>query len=376
MESTAGPAAIGATGATGPAGAVTPYGITNQTRANTDRWRAARGKVQANVANGRILCVGNSITAGYNSTGVAVTNPASLSYPTQLAQILTNDFRLNASWQSWCGGQNIADFNFQDNRIVMGSWANSGLGTFGGNALTLSAAGTLMSFTPTIPVDTVEVLALRNSTNVRITIAVDGGATLNTYNPFAAGSGAIGTSGPIALGTLASHAIQANVSAAQASFLSGMIAYNSAAKEISVLRAGWQGATAASFNTSPWFYTDGIKVVAPDLTLIAATRNDATNVTNVTAYKASLQSVIDAAIISGDVIMVIEPMGNVAPAAYAAYTQAVYDLATLNSLPVIDFTILWDVYANVSSWYTDTTHPAGFGYADMARQIANVLMAM
>jgi hypothetical protein len=349
--------------------------VTGATRANTNHWRSARGNVQAGVKNGRILCVGNSITAGFDSTGVSTTNQSAKSYPTQMSQILTSQ-GLNSSWQSWCGGQNITDFNFQDNRIVMGSWTNSGLGTFGGNALQLSTTGqTLMSFTPTTQVDTVEVIALRNNGSVAITIAVDGGATLFTYNP-GSGSPVIGTSGAHTLGSLGTHAIQANISVATASFLDGMIAWNSAVKEISVLRAGWQGALTSSFNTSPWFYLDGLKAVAPDLTLIASTRNDVTNATSIATYKSNYQTIINAALISGDVILVIEPMGNLTPTQYAPYVQAVYDLGNVNSLPVIDFTQLWDVYANITTWYADTTHPVGFAYGEMAREIANILMAL
>lgn len=356
-------------------GGLTTKGVFNLQRSNIGKWRAARGKVQAGIQNGRILCIGNSLTGGFDSTGVTTTNQAAKAYPTHLAQILTAK-GLNASWQSWCGGQNITDFNFQDNRIVMGSWVNAGLGTFGANALQLNAAATLMSFTPTTQVDTVEVLALRSNAAVRITVAVDGGATLFTMNPNSIGSGAIANSGAIALGSLASHAIQCNVSASQAAFLDGMIAYNSAVKEVSVLRAGWQGATAASFNTSPWFYLDGVKVVAPDLTLIAVTRNDPTSATDINAFKASYQNIITAALISGDVMLVIEPLGNISPTVYAPYVQAIYDLAGANGLAVIDFSSLWDAYASITGWYADGIHPNGFAYAEMARSIAEILMSV
>lgn len=348
-------------------------GLYNLERGNTNRWRAARGKVKAGIANARLLCVGNSITAGFDSTGVGVTNPASLSYPTQLAQILTTA-AVPFSWQSWCGGQNIADFNFQDNRIVMGSWTNAGLGTFGGNAMQLAATGqTLTSFTPLTAVDTVEVIALRNN-NTAITIAVDGGATLFTFNAFSVGSLSMASSGPHTLGSLGNHAIQANISSAGSTYLVGMIAYNSAIKEVTVLRAGWQGATAANFNNAAWTYTDGVKVVAPDLSLIAVTRNDASGGGEAVApFMASYQKIITACLISGDVILVIEPMGSLAPATYAPYVAAIYTLANANNLPVIDFTTLWDSYANISTWYADATHPNGFAYGEMARQIGQIL---
>lgn len=345
--------------------------ISGATRSNTNRWRAARGKVRDGIQNARILSTGNSITVGFDATGIGGGNLAAHAYPTHLAKILSS-MGLNASWQNWIGGQNLADFAGNDSRLTVGSWTSAGLGTFGGNVMEISAAGTPMSFTPVASVDTVEVLGLRNSNAVRITVAVDGGGTLSTYNPFASGTGAIGISAPIALGSLAAHAIQANVSASQQSFLGGMIAYNSAVKEVSVLRAGWQGATAASFSTTPWLYTDGIKAVAPDLTLIAVTRNDIGMATDLATFTALYQNIVTAALLSGDVFVVIEPLGNLSAGASAPYVNALYALG----LPVIDFTQLWDVYANTVSWYADTIHPFGFAYADMAQQIAAALLSV
>lgn len=356
--------------------------IGNVTRANTNHWRAARGKVQAGIQNARILCCGNSITAGYYATGSTDTaNMASKSYPTQLAQILTAA-GLNASWQSWIGNNNEADWGSTgtDSRIVLGSWTNSGVGAFGGNVLTLGATGqTLMSFTPLTAVDTVEVFALRNSASNHITIAVDGGATLSTYTPGGpAGSPPVthGTSGAIALGSLATHAIQANITTAVSTFLVGMIAYNSTVKEVSVLRAGWQGGTINSLINAARPYTDGILLSAPDLTLLAMTRNDATSATDITTFKSLYQTVLTACLTSGDVILVIEPMGNAPASQYAPYVAAVYDLAATNNLPVIDFTQLWDAYANITTWYADAIHPNGFAYGEMARQIAEILMQL
>lgn len=354
--------------------------VFNVMRANTNKWRAARGRVQEGAGNGRLLCIGNSITAGYGSgTPGSSSGIAPLAYPTKLAQILTS-YGLTASNSSFIGGNNYTNFNDTDSRIVQGSWTNAGLGTFGGNALQLAATGqTLMSFTPANQVDTVQVLALRNN-NTAITIAVDGGATLSTYNAFASGTLKVGISGNISLGSLGSHAIQANISSATSTYLVGMIAWNSAIKEMQVLRGGWHGAITANMTrVSPannWPYIDGVQMVAPDLTLIALTRNDASSQTNLAAFMSQYTEIINAAKISGDVILVIEPLGQLGSAVYQPYVQAVYSLAQTNSLPLIDFSTIWDTYANVSAWYGDGTHPVGYGYAEMARPIAEILMAL
>lgn len=359
-------------------GASFPY-VTNLKRTNTNRWRAARGKVMAGVSNARLLCVGNSITAGEFATGSASgNNLASKSYPTQLAQLMTAQ-GLNSSWQSWIGGQNFTDFNAADSRIVMGGWVNGGLGTFGGNSLLLpQLTGPLMSFTPTTQVDTVILLGVR-SQHSTVNVAVDGGGTLTTFDPFTGASGAISISTPIALGSLGSHAIQLSApTAANNIFMDGMIAYNSAVPEVTVLRGGWIGALISAFNssTSTWPYTDGVKAVAPDLSLIAVTRNDCTNGTPIASFIGNYQILINACIASGDVILVIEPMGNVAPAIYAQYVQAVYALAASNNCPVVDFTLLWDLYGSITNWYADGIHPNGFGYADMARSLCEVALSI
>jgi hypothetical protein len=351
--------------------------VYNAKRANTNKWRTARGCVRAGRRNARILLCGNSITAGFGATGNGSgSNMASKTYPTFLAQALSAA-GLNASWQNFIGGNNYADFTAADSRINMGGWVNAGLGSFGANVLMKSTiTGAPMSFTPLTPVDTVEVLATRNLAGVAITIAVDGGATLATYNPFASGSLQIGSSGPISLGSLGLHTIQANLSSNTQTFLIGIIAYNSTQKEVSVLRGGWNGAVASDFNNVNWTYTDGIKVAAPDLSLLGISRNDPGNATALPAYTASLQSIIDACKLSGDVGLLIEPLGNLAPATFAPYGDALYHLAQLNDLFLIDSNALWDGYANTVAWYGDGIHPNDFSYAELGYPLGDILLRL
>jgi hypothetical protein len=356
-------------------------GVTGLTRANTNKWRAARGNVQAGVKNARILCSGNSITAGAGSTGgsgsqagLMGSNSASKSYPTQLAQALTL-LGLNASWQNWIGG-NAANWNATDSRLALGTnFTDSQIAAIGGDAAFASVAGgagTQFSFTPLTAVDTVLILAPR--TSFLLDIAADAGAVITSLNT--TGSGPAYLSAPIALtGGLASHQIEARYNNGGV-YINGMIAYNSAVKEMTVLRAGQFGAVISSQITGFYAPTAWFSTLAADLTLLAWTRNDYGTGVPIATFIAQYQTVITAALVTGDVILVIEPMGNTVSGDPTPYYNAIYQLAATNSLPLIDFTVLWDAYAKIPTWYIDGIHPQGFAYAEMAREIAAILMSI
>jgi GDSL-like Lipase/Acylhydrolase family len=354
---------------------VAANGTFNLTPSTTSLFQAARGRVTSGTANGKILCCGNSITAGSFATGNAMLNNASTkSYPTQLAQILSSQ-GLVSSWQSWIGGNGEANFNANDSRLTLGSWVNSGLGTLANNPMNRTAVGgTPMSFTPLTAVDTVQCLLVRAGGGVNVEIS-------NDANPPAAvisatpGTGTMNISAPITLtGAASIKVINATLQVgSNSAFLDGMIAWNSAIKEMSILRAGWVGAIVNDLNQT-WSYNNGIQTVAADLVLMAFTRNDITAGTPLATFTSLYQQAITAAKVAGDCILVIEPLGTVTAAQYTPYRNAVYQLAQANNCGVIDFTMLWAPYALTTAWYADGIHPNGFGYAEMARDIARILM--
>jgi lysophospholipase L1-like esterase len=354
---------------------VAANGLFNLTPNTTSLFQAARGRVTSGTANGKVLCCGNSITAGSFSTGNAMLNNASTkSYPTQMAQILSAR-GLVSSWQSWIGGNGEANFNANDSRLTLGSWVNSGLGTLANNPMNRTAVGgTPMSFTPLFNVDTVQVLMIRAGGGVFVEISNDANPPAGVVNA-TAGSGTVNISAPITLtGAASIKVINATLQVgSNGAFMDGMIATNSNIKEMSILRAGWVGAIVSDLNQT-WSYNNGIQAVAADLVLMAFTRNDITAGTPLATFTALYQQAITAAKVAGDCILVIEPLGTVTPAQYTPYKNAVYQLAAANNCGVIDFTVLWAPYALTTAWYADGIHPNGFGYAEMARQIADVLL--
>jgi len=353
--------------------------VTNFTRANTNKFRAARGKVQAGLANMTMLCSGNSITAGAGSTGgsgssanLLGSNAISKAYPTILAQVLTAR-GLNASSQSFVGGHGSNDWAAHDSRISMGGWLNvNGLGCIGSNTLRAPSAVADCTFTPTTSVDTVEAYVLRSGIG-SITIKNDASATLATIAA-QTGSGMINKTVVTLDGAAGTKVIKAGYVTAPTNLI-GMRAYNSAVKEVSIINSSAYGARVDSLNDT-WDANASAVTIAPDLTILAWTRNDYGQSTALATYRSLYQLAITAALTTGDCILVIEPMGATVTGDPEPYYQVVYELAATNNVPLIDFTKLWDVYANIPTWYIDGIHPVGFAYAEMARQLAEILLTV
>jgi len=352
-------------------------GITNLKASNTSKYRAARGKVLAGISNMVVLTSGNSITAGAGATGgsgssaaLLGSNAISKSYPTQLAQLLTAR-GLTASSQSFVGGHGSNDWAAHDGRINMGGWLNvNGLGVIGSNTLRAPSAVADCTFTPTTAVDTVDVYVLRSGIG-SITIKNDSSATLATIAA-QTGSGMINKTTVVLDGAAGTKIIKAGYVTA-ATNLIGMRAYNSAVKEVSIINSAAYGARVDSLNDT-WNANASAVTIAPDLTILAWTRNDYGQSTAIETYRSLYQLAITAALTTGDCILVIEPMGATVTGDPSPYYQVVYDLAEVNDIPVVDFTRLWDVYANISTWYIDGIHPVGFAYANVANEMAKVLL--
>lgn len=356
-------------------------------KANLALWKTAKLRVQGGGGNATVLCVGDSVTAGAGSTAgnsSMGSNAHSASWPYQLAPFLTSA-GLNASNSSWIGGNgNIAGLGANtwtdyDSRIAMGAATNSGLGTLGSNVLQLAASGAAATFTPLNNVDTAVILGMR--TGAAATINANGGSALAT---FTASNGApffTVKSSPVSLGSAGAYAIGV-ASAASNFFLSGVVAYNSAVSEVSVLGAGWYGAIAMNVGPNPptptsWVGTDGILAIAPDLTIVALTLNDSVTGTAIPVYGQALQNIITAGKASGDVLLIIEhDVSSETLAAIGPYRQVVQNLAIQNGCGVIDFSIMWGLYANWgAAWGSgDGTHLNAAGQSQYAQIVAATLM--
>jgi lysophospholipase L1-like esterase len=353
-------------------------GFHNFTGSNLSNWATARAAVLAGTRNAKILPFGDSTDAGFGSNaGVA---DGTHGWPSKLVPLLG----VTASNSSWYGDYNqAAILTTFDPRLALGSWAAYTPVepfSFGGHLLTASASAGALSFTPTNSVDTFELTYATFIGAGSFSYQIDGGAPTTVSTNVATSVTTI----PIPT-TLGAHTL--NILWVSGSvFISGARAYNSAAKQVSVINSGISGATStqlADVGTFPWHVGNEISTLAPDLTIIegGVINNWVTGISRATTI-ANLQTMITAAkrAGAGDVILrTPNPSQAAAFVPYATqqgYVDDMIALAITNNIPCIDvwrlFGGTWEA-ANASGYNSDTAHPNGAGYAAIAGYIAQGL---
>ena len=111
-----------------------------------------------------------------------------------------------------------------------------------------------------------------------------------------------------------------------------------------------------------------------DLSLICTEVNDAVVPTLVATYQAQAQTAINQLKAGGGDVVILASM-PCSGFTLTAYTQALYDLADTNDLPLIDIQDRWGTYtlANGYGLMSDLVHPNSAGYADVARAVLQSL---
>ncbi|WKL57986.1 SGNH/GDSL hydrolase family protein [Asticcacaulis sp. ZE23SCel15] len=356
-------------------------------------WRAARAAVAAGERNARILCIGNSTTAGHGAyaAGMGDNNKAG-AWPTQLAALINARGGV-ASWSSIIGNNNAADSRLYDSRVTFPALQGWAFSTASGvNGSTLGGYHTMVSgynppskynFAPLNACDTFEVYNPKAGGNARAWIlSVNDGADLATISNLQTPSPP-GEFEKYTLTTeLGANALNIRAQNIETTYLAGIIAYNSAIKEISVLNAGWSGAKASDLNNgSPYAYgpVNAISVYDPDLVIINIGINDANQAspTATATFSSHVQAVITAAKAAGAdvVLMAPTPIGSSYAANLNTLSAAVVALGITNGVPVIDLRTRFTDYttANAAGWMRDTLHPNASGYAQIATAVADLI---
>jgi hypothetical protein len=260
------------------------YGLVQSRCKNIQR---AFGNVASGAGNGCIAVVGDSTDAGIGD--VAGNTRFANSWPNRLAGLLTS-FGINASASSWWGQYDNATisgaYTFDPRVVTSGSFVGYG---YGRRCATASCS---LAFTPANSVDTVDIYYWRDPSQAGA-FSVTFGSTTQAVN-------AVGTAGLIKVTITASNgaAVQA-ITCTQTSgalWLQGMVAYNSAVKEIAVVNMGRTG-----WKASDWVGSGGIEnepkrsipVLNPDVAIVGLTINDASTGTSLATYTANLQSIRD-----------------------------------------------------------------------------------
>jgi len=202
---------------------------------------------------------------------------------------------------------------------------------------------------------------------------VDGGSALGTIG----GSGGTWAQSSFTV-TAGAHTINLLPGNNGIFYLWGICGTLSTTPAIDIVQGAWFGANAASYNTSS-LNAGQLASVAPDLTIIDLTINDANGGTPLAAYQASIQTLITNAKQTGDVLLVAGPPSNSVAATngtMAQYAAVNQQLAITNNTPFLSILQRWTSYAvtNPILPYFDALHPGKLGNADEAAAIAQVIL--
>jgi len=351
-----------------------PEGFYNFTGSNLANWQRALTAQRRGAANAIIGCLGDSTVAGQGAAGNELaSNAKSLSWPTQLAKLIPD-----GSWSSVWGDNNIAAsagiLHAFDARLSRAGWTirNNKSNTLCGGFFHGQSSAATHSFTPTNPIDTIEIWYVRSPGYGYFTIDVDGGSPLAT----------ISCTGPdaflktAAICQLGLHRINLTRTAADATdiYLTALRAYNSAVKEVSVYNLGGCRWGSADFiaNQYPWNTLPAMTAIAPNLVFFeAGIINDWNDKIPLATVTSNMKAVIKALKAVNCDIMLMSGAPSEATGYYPSYTaQAAYvdnmkSLAYAANVPFIDVWGLWGGKWSKPAMF-DSLHPNGAGYGLIA----------
>lgn len=351
-----------------------PTGFYNFTGSNLVNWQRASAAQQRGEANAIIGCLGDSTVVGQGAaSNELASNAKSMSWPTQLARLIPN-----GSWSSVWGDNNVSaaagDVHAFDTRLQRAGWAIGNTrtsGTLCGGFFHGLPSALSQSFTPTNPIDTIEVWYARSPESGRFTIDVDGGAPLATVDC----TGADAFMKATATCTPGHHTVNLRKPTADSNdvYLTGLRCVNSAIKEVSVYNLGGCRWGSADFvvDTYPWNTLPAVAALAPNLVIFqAGIINDWDDRIPLSRVTSNMTSVINALkSVNCDVILMSGAPSEAG--VFASYpTQAAYvanmkALAYAANVPFID---IWGLFGGIwnSTAMNDPLHPNQTGYALIA----------
>lgn len=354
-------------------GANTKAGIgSNLVAVRLNRWRHALENVRTGNGNARILFVGDSTTAGIGGS-TAATQPWIKSQPTRLAQLMNTAITPTAVGlgvpPSILGGS-------ADTRWVAGSgWSQQANFGAGGGASWHAGTGTSgnLVYTSTINADQYYVYYLTAPGLGTLTLTATGGTPVVVNCAATAGSARVLVT---AASAATSNTLTAVTSGSGGTYLTGVEPLLSATSQVLIGNAGVGSSTTTSWTSfSPFGGNSLITTVAPDLTIISLGINDANAGLSATAFSTNLQSLINSALVTGDVIICTWPPNQTAGtlATMLVYYPYIYQLGSSNTHVVVGdifyrFGSTWN-----SPFMSDPAHPNDQGYFDWAQSLYNLL---
>lgn len=333
---------------------------------NMPNWRRAATQIRLGTARPNIVCLGDSTTIGSASSGVFPQ-----AYPARLGPLLTQR-GLTFSESPW-GGPTGVYGGTDDTRVAFGTGWSNGAGS-------ASTTGDMV-VTPVQAFDTVIIRWNRNNGLGQVPVHIDGvlNTTIDCNVP---------NNGIMGITTITGLANTTHTVAFKPP--TGIVEIFEVAVHTSAVPGGrvYNGGRSAEtvggyvqrtqFPQSSFNYTTAL---APAVTTINFTINDANPRTNMSEYRRIMQNIINQARVAGDAFLIV---GNPASGAqhdlldWGPYRLACYQLADLNDIPLLDLTARWRSGAAASSlgFLFDTTHPSVAGQMDIAAGLANALLSV
>lgn len=318
-----------------------------------------------------IMRIGDSTVSGAGSGngskwGSAAQRNASAQFSYLTSGIVNNKSFIGDAWMATSPGYGVYNNNV---KVTDGVWTASTAG-LGGNIFKVVGIGASAS-------GDFRMLLSQNAKKVRIYWLAQGNSITIQTNIGVIGSIPIGiNTGKIEYYDIAVQNGAAYIELVNSTatiYVLGMSEIDDTQK-ILLLNAGANGATVATFSatTNQWDSLSTLKKLAPVLTIINLTINDANASTDIYTYQSKLVAIIEGALISGDVVLEIGAVSNTLQSTNGSLygiRKAVFELAETYNLTVMsDPSVLGGGWMNADfySLMADSWHPNYSGYTRIA----------
>lgn len=364
--------------------------VTNAKYANTVGLRSAIFGAKTGTARKRVLFCGDSTTTGVgSSSGTSNLNALWTLSPIAQLRTLLNAGLCPTNINTFMGGSSatdMANYKLYDPRISTTVWTFPAITThsIGGKIFQHGTAAGQMNFTPGsgFTFDCAEILCLDPAATRSILVRANGATAATISNVGVANTPRLVTVTGISP-AITVVGFQPGTSAVV--FVVGGGAYATGETAMALYQGGFGGSKAADWNDTGLIYSavSAIPALAPAHTFLELTINDENAATDLTTYKSHIQALITAAALSGSVTLVVGgPSAPNPPEAthtslvtQMTYWQALYDLAVLNDISLLDMTIGLGSYddVNAAGGMSDVSHltAAWYGVDHKARVYYN-----
>lgn len=329
------------------------------------KWRLALAKVKVGFSDAKVIFIGDSTIAGSVAQALANTMPSRLvnrfnsSSPVTAIQEFSNDYVQDYKVGTWALGTGCS-----------ASATGAGVScTVGSTATTWTPGGTQ-------PCDSFRLEYMTNGGLGTITVSATGGTPSVINTNTTAGNHWVTVT---AASLLTTNALSfQNTGGSGTIYVGSVECYDSTTTHVRFANYGKDGTKTSDWlsGANPFGIYDGFTTYQPDLTIIGLGINDAGASVPCSTTISNLQTIITAAQVSGDVILmtVIPSSGSPYDTNEASCYPSYSALAATNNIPLVD------MYARFGqTWNTNlmfnALHPNSYGYADWAGAIYQVLNA-